>query len=261
MEEEIFYIYFQEAFWNMTGAIHLERIFTTKEGIISHIDGENGWSFVITNDRNLLKKYIVVFNEDEFKMFCGKNNYVKSNIRINKSNYLFSCSVNTFECYEKIKNQEIVSASAHRVQHEDFLGDYFIDKYVINKKFFLFPTPERYLRNEEKNKVFHLTDITEAGLLKLSELLNINILEIGKSEGDQNINWEFRKDMLRYYDKESCRRLYISKEHLERLTKENNLIYLIDTQFDKNFYIEYYVTGVKGDELSNNISNASISNN
>jgi hypothetical protein len=232
---------------------HLEKVFS-KDKVLEIIESETPNSnicdlLIITNDNQFLSKFIFCINDDEFKMLSRFKDFNERKIRINKSHFS-SFNEIVFSSYIKIKNHDIVSANmswSHNttypyddpsigIDSKDF------DGWVENKEFNYFETPVRYRKNNE-NKVFSFTDIKKASLKMLESLLNINILEIG-NELNQSVNWEFRNDYLRYYDKVSCKRFYITKELLDKLKADNEIEFVIETKLDKNHYIEYYVTGI-----------------
>lgn len=232
---------------------HLEKIFSKKQ-VLDIINSETPNAnicdlLIITNDKELLSKFIVCINEDELKMLSYVKEFNDKEIRINKS-FFSSFNAQVFENFNKIKNDEIVSANMAwtystvypyddttvGIDSVDFEG------WVFNKEFSYFETPNRYKKNNEK-ETFYLTDIKKGNIEVFKNLVNIDILEIG-NEINQNVNWEFRNNLLRYYDKISCTRLYITTELLNLLRVDNNLEFVVETRLDKNHYIEYFITGV-----------------
>ena len=264
MEEDKFYILIEDRYYRHehdTDDFHIEKVFS-KEDVLEFIQNCTRSSrfdqtqVFVTNDKNLLSTHLVTINEDEFKMLCRLDNYDKKNIRINSA-YFNLYNEQVYEYYKKIKADEIISASMdfrsetfYPYDHDPTIGisSKSLNGWVENKEFSFFKTPHRYLNEEQSNKQFYLDDIKKANLETLKRLININILEIGKDDNDPSINWELRKGMLRYYDKISCKRLYISQEHLNALSKNNDLVFTIDTQLDTNHYIEFYVTGIENGE-------------
>lgn len=261
MQKDKFYILIENRYYrheNENDDFHIERLFEFEEVVdLLRNSGDvyNQTSIIVTNDTELLSTYITAINEDELKMLCRIDNFEERNIRINKAFFNYYKD-EVFEFFDKIKNREIVSASmnfssetVNPYDHDPTIG-ISIEHYngwITNKEFSYFKTPIRYLNKEQSNKTFYLDDIKEADLETFEKLININILEIGNSEEKPDLNWEFRKDLLRYYDKISCKRLYISKENLDKIVKDNSIVFNIETKLDANFYIEYYVTGVKED--------------
>ena len=139
------------------------------------------------------------------------------------------------------------SETSYPYDHDPSIGitSTYLNGWIENKEFSYFETPQRYLNEEQTNKEFYLKDIKKGNLETLNSLININILDIGKDDNFPSINWELRKGLLRYFDKVSSKRLYISQYHLDALSKDNDLVLTIDTQLDPNHYIEYYVTGIE----------------
>lgn len=255
MQINLFYIIIENRYYKHENdnEYHIERLCEKEEAFnVIKNDAEISSFLIITNDSQLLSTYIVTLNEEELKMLCGKVDFDKKKIRINKS-FFENYESSVFYYYEKIKNNECVSASMKYnfytiypfddptigVLTKDYIG------WVVNKEFLYLKTPSRYLNDDSSNVQFHLDDVTEANLKTFEKLLNVNILEIGNDDKIQNTNWENRKGLLRYYDKISSKRLYISQENLNELKNKKDTVFLIETKLDSNFYIEYYVIGVK----------------
>lgn len=256
MVEDLYYIVLINRYYRHEcngNDFHLEKIFS-KDKILEIIEAETPNSkisdfLIITNDDQLLSKFIFCINESELLMLCRFESFSKSEIRINKYHFTFYDKI-VYEKYIKIKNNDILSAnmlwsSDTIFPYDDpsigIYSEYFVC-WVENKTFIYFETPVRYRRNNE-NEVFSYADIKKAGLKTFERLLNINILEIG-NEFNQSINWEYKNDYLKYYDKVSCRRLYITKELLDKLKVDNEIEFVVETKLDKNYYIEYYVKGI-----------------
>ncbi len=234
---------------------HLEKVFS-KEEILEIIKKnvneyfDNRDLLIITNDKELLTKFLVCINIDEFKMLCRIKNFEEKNIRINKS-YFPNFSEQVFEYFSKIQENEIISASmswSHSTSYpydDTSIGidstDY--EGWAENNEFSYFKTPFRYQKENSENEIFYLNDVRKGNIEIFKNLININILDIGNDE-NPNINWEFRNNYLRYYDKISCKRLYITQELLNSLKANNNLEFNVVTKLDKNHYIEYYITGI-----------------
>lgn len=266
MEQENFYIVIDNRYFRHEHAnddYHIERVFDKKD-ILDLLENElkdphfmSCNSLVVTNDKKLLTTFLITINEEELKMLCRVSDFDKKQIRINKDYFEF-LDKKVYDYFLKIKDGLLISATMDWT-FETIYGGYDdptigvdserFEGWIENKEFNYFKTPHRYLNEKESNKVFHLDDIKKANLETLKRLVNINILEIGKDDNNPNINWELRKDMLKYYDKISSKRLYISQKHLDLLSKNNELVFTIDTQIDQNHYIEFYVTGIE--ELEN----------
>jgi hypothetical protein len=145
MEQEIFYILVEDRFYRhiledgYTSDYHLEKIFD-KEQILKILDeGLREYNIIVTNDENLLSKYLKAISEDEFQMLCEYNNpdfrierynfrlnnledfelgENKVNVRINpKSEYFGTFSSEAFGYFLKIKRGELVSASMNFTTH------------------------------------------------------------------------------------------------------------------------------------------------
>lgn len=244
---------------------HLEKVFNRNQ-ILEIIDKEDGYNFkagfftIVTNDENFLDKYIFTINLDEFILLCWKYNDDKSkmprcdsnNIRIN-CNFFDGFSQNIYQYFLKILNGDIISASEYYTDvYYEFYDDINAFTYKDsdshyegwreNINFIHFLTPKRYKVNNEES-IFHNPDYTQGNIGIFKKLLNINILEIG-TDLAPNINWEWCNGRLRYFDKISNKRLYITEELLQFLRNDNNINFQIKTTLNKNFYIEYFVTGL-----------------
>ncbi len=178
--------------------------------------------------------------------------YDSNNIRINSS-FFHGFSQNIYQYFLKILNGDIVSASEYYTDeyfefydnvngftHE--LADSNYEGWRENIDFIHFITPKRYRVNNEES-IFSNKDYTIGNIGIFNKLLNTNILEIG-TDLAPNINWEWCNGRLRYFDTISKKRLYITEELLQILRKDNNINFQLKTTLDKNFYIEYFVTGL-----------------
>jgi hypothetical protein len=93
---------------------HLERI-NNRQDIRKILSSDSLWYhelgefIIVTNDDELLKKYIVAINIEEFKMLC-KVNFESRKIRINPL-HSFEYDENVFKYLEKILNNELNSAT------------------------------------------------------------------------------------------------------------------------------------------------------
>lgn len=283
MEEDKFYIIVEDRFYHhtlhdgYTADYHLEKLFD-KEQVINCIENKLRESnIIVTNDEDLLSKYLKVINEDEFRMLCEycspdfkiedynfrldnleyfelDDNKVKVSIN-SRSEYFGFFNTEAYEYFLMIKNGELVSASMDFTNHaswddersvniewEDYNG------WIKNKKFTYLKTPIRYLNKEKTNTLFNFKDVKKANLKELKKLVNFNIAEVLNNKFNSNKNWHWEKEVLKYYDKTSCKRLYISKNHFETIAKNSDLVLMIDTRLDHNFYIEYHITGFLGQE-------------
>jgi hypothetical protein len=283
MEEDRFYIAVEDRFYyhdGYTSDYHLEKIFD-KEQVLDNIESKlRGRNVIVTNDKDLLCKYIKAINEYEFKMLCefenddfklGNydfrldeddyfeiDNNVNVKIRINPK-YFGSFSSKAFEYFLRIKRGELVSASMDFIiekidtweeknPHRGVIDYEYFSGWVENKKFSYLKTPIRYLNKENTNTLFYFKDVKKADLKELENLVNFNITEIFESKLDFDKNWHWEKGVLKYYDKISCKRLYIAKNHFDKIAENNDLVLMIDTRLDRNFYIEYHVTGFESQE-------------
>lgn len=144
MEQEIFYILVEDRFYRhilddgYTSDYHLEKISDLEQVLETIEDGLREFNIVVSNDKNLLSKYLKVISEVEFQMLCEYNspdfrieNYNfrldnlddfdlddfdlddnKLKVRINpKSEYFGTFNSEAFEYLLKIKKGELVSAS------------------------------------------------------------------------------------------------------------------------------------------------------
>ena len=258
MEEENFYVILRNRSYRhetSTDDYYLEKIFFDHE-VFNILETETDFDcmykdfIIITNDAKMLSKFILVVNIDELKMLCDMPEFDERNIRINK-NYFESYNKDVFEYFMKIKRNEIISACMAwtplylypyddptiRLYDKSYIG------WVENKEFMYFKTPSRYRKNNSSEEIFYIDDIKRADIQKIKELINVNILDIGIDD-NQSDNWELENGLLRYYDEESCKRLYITQELLNLLRENNGLEFEIITKLDKNHYIEYYVAGI-----------------
>lgn len=232
---------------------HLEKVFTKAEmlKIIEDYDKRNAFDIryfiIVTNDKTFLNKYLFTINLDEFKMLCRRKDYDGKNIRIN-SEFFYEFDEEVYTYLEKILNDEIISATMLWVcetyfpEHGDVIDNF--EQWIENKEFSYFKTPARYIKSMKNDGVFTFKDHKTGNLELFKKLLNINILEIG-TDINPMINWEWRNGLLRYYDKISCTRLYISDELLKALENDNEINFKIQTRLDKNHYLEYYVIGIE----------------
>lgn len=275
-ENELYYIFLENRYYRHeydNDDYHLEKIFS-KDIVFEILNNKLNLNpkfrdfLIITNDNDLLLKFIICINEDELKMLCRIKEFDNKNIRINKSNFLLF-DEKVFDIFNKIKNNEIISASmswSHSTTYPYDDSSIGIDNlsfegWVFNKEFYYFETPFRYKKNINNSEIFYLDDIKKGNIEIFKKLININILEI-ENDPNQNVNWEFRNNFLRYFDRISRKRFYISKELLNLLKNDNRLEFNVETIFDKNHYIEYYVTGIYNeddeeyieDELDNDIN-------
>ena len=268
-KREKFYILLQNYDNIIEGAdAHLEKLFLSNPfNFIENNPLEHNrfadFSILITNDYDLYHKYKYVINYEEFIMLCGFKDYEKKLIQLNKS-YFPSYDINTFKYFIKVLVGEIVSATMEYNSHEDFYSDadytlayshsISFDGWSENKNF-LFFNPFRYENQYNKylkNDSFELPDLNNSTVIDLEDFFGVNILEIG-TEKNQNLNWEWRKNQLRFFHKEKSVRFYITPEILENLNKDKSQILLIETVLDRNHYIEFYVQGLKDNNNKQNI--------
>ncbi|WP_158977273.1 hypothetical protein [Cellulophaga sp. L1A9] len=267
MKDEIFYIIIKNRYYiHDYNNYHIERIFSKNDvlkaideileqmGYDDFIDHYN--SYIITNDRELLMKYIFTLTVSDFELLCGSNDYKIEETRISKY-YLRSFNEEVLFYFRKVKNKEIVSAneetvctSFERFGNGEFhtltgtgYGDVasYYEGWVMNKNFEYFKTPAHYSNLENSNTIFCLKNIKKANLEEINELLNFDILK-----GCQNINlWEQRDGgLLRYFDKNSNKRLYIAQHILDALIIDINAVLRIETTIDRDQIIAYYVNGI-----------------
>ncbi|WP_348702920.1 hypothetical protein [Tenacibaculum sp. 190524A02b] len=215
-------------------------------------------SYIITNDRELLMKYIFAINVSDFKLLCGSNDFKIEDTRISKY-YLRNFDNEVLFYFQKVKNKEIISANEDwscTTIERTYLGNgefhfsvnegygEMIEEYegwVMNKNFEYFKTPTYYSNLENQNQPFRLKNIKTAKIEKINELLNIDIMKIGKN----NTFWEKRDGaLLRYFDKISNKRLYLTQHVLDELNKDNSSILRIETTIDRDEIISYYVNGI-----------------
>lgn len=255
--EEIFYILIKNRKFlreNQNDDFHIERIFSVND-IINIIEFEVfnfeiGDIYVVTNDEKLLAKYFVTINIDDFKMLC-KIDFDHKKLRISERKYhLFNEEI--YRYFQKIRNEDIISAC----MNWKFKAIYPYDDQTVgvnieifdcwkeNTYFEYFKTPARYKINQEENEIFNLPVVEEVSIIQLEKLINVNILEIGTDEFP-NLNWEWRNKMLRYYDRKSSKRFYITQNILRFISINPGVLLTIETKFDKNQYIEYYAKRVK----------------
>lgn len=275
MKQESFYIIIHNRWMRHEYGdkdFHLEKMFN-KEDVLEFIKCRSVEScfhhelIIITNDDVLLSNYIFTINEEEFKMLCGLEKYDKRSIRINSSTFEHF-NESSFDYYLKIRTNEIISANMDYVvstfypyDHDSSIRrtDKLFNGWLINKEFLFFETPIRYLNKEKSNLIFGFKNIKKANLDTLNNLVNTNILEIGKVDNHPAINWEFKNSLLRYYDETTKRRLYISQGHLNTLSKNNEIVFTIETKLDINNYIEYHVKDIETiDEFYTEDSNQTI---
>ena len=256
LQNNFFYIVIQNRYYkleNNEDNYHLEKVFT-KEEMLEIIEDHNvrndfnvRYFIVITNDETFLNKYLFTINLDEFKMLCGAENYNEKNIRIN-SDYFFKFDEEVFTYFKKILNDEIISATmlwtceTYFPEYGDVIENF--EGWIENKQFSYFKTPGRYRKTMNDDRVFSFKDYKMGNLELFKKLVNINILEI-ETDKHPSINWEWRNGLLRYYDKISSTRLYISDELLKALKDDNDINFKIQTKLDKNHYLEYYVIEIE----------------
>jgi hypothetical protein len=255
--ENIYYIIIQNnpyAYGEENDTYHLEKIFS-REQILEIIeenkkDGDNfnlRHFSIVTNDPIFLNRYIFTINFDELKLLCNIPEYESSNIRLNSS-FFYGFPKTMYSYFLKIYDGEIISANQYWtfIKDDPYLqfSDGFLQYqgWVENIKFIYFKTHKRYSK-EHTTAIFHNENYKQGNIEVFKKLLNINILDIGKNS-NSDVNWEWFKGKLRYYDKISSRRLYITEQFLQILRNDNTINFLITTTLDENFYIEYTVTGI-----------------
>ena len=270
MKEEIFYILMERGRF-VQGDYYLERIFELPT-VISIIEEELSERIIISNDEVLLSKYIVVINEDEFKMLCNLSEFKKQHIRLSKD-YFKKINKEVYSYFLMIKDFEIVSANTtyssetlYPFQDDPTICQehYSYEGWVINKEFDYFKTPERYNSSNDSDGLFFLKDVQVADLEKIKELVNVNVLSLG-NETNPDQKWHFEGEYLKYFDQVSSKRIYIKQESLDALIQDKNTVFDIDTRLDKDYFIEYYVLGIhnlhndSSEEYYDSDENASVS--
>ena len=213
---------------------------------------------VVTDDLELLFRYISAINADELKLLCNLEDYYKCEIRINKD--VVGCyqkGTHLFTYFTKILNNEIVSANMSWETSElkpfdnnsyvEYCNSY--EGWVENQSFLYFETPSRYKINQSDKEVFSYECLKYASLEKLNSVFNCNLLKIG-CDDDNSKNWEYRNGLLRYFDPTSKKRIYFKEQILNEAKEriEDGLIFKIKTKLDYNFYIEYYIEDIDKSE-------------
>jgi hypothetical protein len=259
MEKESFYIIIENRYYRNTygnNDFHIEKLFHIDKvlELLNNIRiGSSGQdTIVITNDSKLLSKYLVTINEDELKKLCSLDTFNEKNIRIN-SEYFSNYNKEVYEYFTKIKDDKIISANMDfRLEttypYDDESAGVDSHRYrgwIENKEFNYFLTPQRYKINENQNEIFEIENVNIGNISIIKSLINVDLLDIGNDSSKPNVNWEFRYDKLRYFDKISSKRIYINKETLAYINKNKDSIFTVETKLDYNHYIEYHITGIE----------------
>ena len=173
---------------------HIEKI-DTKEEIIKiieenifdkiYIDNEyihdHQFFLIVTDDYELLSKYIFTINEDELKMLCDcELEYDKTNIRINKQFYP-EYYLEIFEFYKQINDGLLLSANLYtmtKTESWDHFGQtHYATEIVfaewIRNIFFKYSKRNLvYNSNEKAHKFVRNEYLIEADYKKLSEIFS-----------------------------------------------------------------------------------------
>jgi hypothetical protein len=252
-----------------SGDYHLEKLFL-REDAVKIIDEEIydytliGDVIILTNDTTLLSKYIIALNIDELKMLCNIKSLNIQNIRI--SDRIFkSFSEEIFIWYTKIHEGEFISASMVREQNTIYpykdettrVCQENCSGWIGNNAFLYFKTPNRYKNTGQYSEIFDIVKLERANLEYLNSHFNVKLQDVGLDE-NKDLNWEFINGQLRYFDKVSSERLYISPENISLLNPETNPIFAIKTKLDRSFYIEHYVLGLYQGTLHNQLAEQRI---
>lgn len=243
---------------NYKDDFHIEKIIT-KEQVLEAFQSDFtfieslGDKIIVTNDNSLLNKYIVAINIEEFKLLCKKD-YDKRKIRINPL-HCFNYTEEVYRYFQKILNGTLISANMSYEMHTSYIK--FIEDYVTiekyygwkeNKNFNYFKTPKHYAGRPDFREIFNFWDIEEASIEEMSKILNTDILKISRP-GFNSFSWEsMENNILKYFDSRTFYRFYIAKSYLDFLKANSNHTMRITTRLDKNYYIEYHVTGLIYDE-------------
>lgn len=231
-----------------------------KASFISFIDNKN-LSFIdkeylfkiITNDEELLSKYIFCLNLDDLKMISNKEDFDVYKTRIRKIKNYYPEEVLYF--VEKIINNEISSAQMcwtennlsdeyYTIKSKSFLG------WVINKGNSKYDIPFQFSKNEDGSYTSK-PKIKIIEFKSLNKIFGINILELDNSH---LIN---RNKLIKIFDKKTRMRLFLPEELQSTLRKEylskyynpfngcdSKLLLDVEIIMDHNFYIEYYIKGI-----------------
>lgn len=251
--ENYFYINISN-FSNMTddNDIHLELL--DKDILLKNIDRfyfplyklSTSYSLIITNNNEILRKYKFAINFDEFIAFCRFKDYNINNITINLK-HISGLSRDVFYYVAQLLIGNIFSANMNYINDElsdecFYTNSVYCNGWLINREFQYIEPPERYPKEKNYDGKFYFEDIKVGNIAKFNKIINFDIVESFKSNNFKA--WENRKGMLRYFDKVSRKRFYISVENLLILLKDPELDFEVETKLDRYFYIEYYVTKI-----------------
>lgn len=249
---------------NSNDDFHIEKLFSIEDinQIKSEVVNLNDFTntLVVTDDEEYLKKYIFTINLDELKMLCGFS-FNKSNIRIN-AEYFGSYDKLFFKHFAKVFNKEVISTSMSwkKKLFNDESSDYYFDfmGWKENFEFLFYKKPYRYRSSDLDIDVFNIEHYDEVTLVMLNKIFNTNVLEIECNKYPQN-TWEKDNSFLKYYDKLSCKKLYILPHLLEEL-RNPGVRLKTETSFSKSQYVEYYAVDLIQNKLDpKNIPNKYIS--
>ena len=115
---------------------HIEKIETKKEVLEiiekNHNDFLSPEIIIVTNDTELLSKYILTINKDELLMICEYDcPYDESNIRINKNQY-HEYYPGIYELYQQIEKGESLSISDYTLTESQTWSHYGVDHHDTN---------------------------------------------------------------------------------------------------------------------------------
>ena len=125
MKNEIFYITIENRRYRFEGGnindYHIERVPSAYdiEKIIEekrNFYTDTGDFFVITNDQNILSKYIFSLNVDDLKFLCNVDKFDKYKVRISK--YNFRLHQDFYQFFFKIFVGENLSASMNWISEK-----------------------------------------------------------------------------------------------------------------------------------------------
>ncbi len=173
---------------------HIEKI-DTKEEILKiieenifdkiYIDNEyihdHQFFLIVTDDYELLSKYIFTINEDELKMLCNcELEYNKSNIRINKQFYP-KYYLEIFDFYKQIVDGLLLSANLYTITKTEswdhfgqthYATDIVFAEWISNIFFKYSKRDLVYNTDEEAHKFVRNEYLIEADYQKLSEIFS-----------------------------------------------------------------------------------------
>lgn len=235
------YVYIQDLNTSCSssdGFYHIEKVFKNEDvqRILDTTDFRKQDVFIISNDDILLSKYSVVISENNFEKMCIIQNDLK------RSQFNPTC----LEYFKQIKSDELISASNLDITIYEMYKNmpHFPPKtknnWLENKEFKFLKTPFAY-KQEFLVDPFQFAIMATESLRSLNKSFNLKLTRTDDLNKLSEYGFQIRKNILKYYDPITRKRLYVKIEDFLEFIKNHKLNLAIDISIDNNFYIEYHV--------------------